>query len=59
MTEAIAKKDYHLADRLNKQIADIHLNQVLKSAEKKDEKMAKKDMKDIHFKKLFEEGLKF
>lgn len=31
----------------------------LKSAVKKDEKMAKKAMKDIHFKKLFEEGLKF
>ena len=31
----------------------------LKSAVKKDEKMAKKAMKDIHFKKLFEEGLMF
>ena len=31
----------------------------LKSAVKKDEKMAKKAMKDINFKKLFEEGLKF
>ena len=44
MTEAIAKKDYHLADRLNKQIADIHLNQVLKSAEKKPQLELKKEV---------------
>ena len=44
MTEAIAKKDYNLADRLNKQIADIHLNQVLKSAEKKTQFELKKEV---------------
>ena len=44
MTEAIAKQDYHLADRINKQIADIHLNQVLKSAEKKTQFELKKEV---------------
>lgn len=44
MTDAISKQNYHLADRINKQIADIHLNQVLKSAEKKTQFELKKEV---------------
>lgn len=44
MTQAISRGDFHQADRINKQLSDIHLNQVLKVAEKKTQYEMRKEV---------------